>query len=359
MSDATAAMDAAHPPRPGEELDLDALVPFLRRTVGDASGPVEVDQFPSGHSNLTYLVHYGDRDLVVRRPPFGAHARGGHDMGREFSVLSRLDGHYALAPRPLAYDESGDVLGAPFYVMERIRGVILRQQVPQGLDLTPDVMQRLCAALIDNLADIHMLDWEHLGFGEMRREGSYTERQVRGWTQRMEDSRTDPTPVLDEVTAWLGVNRPDDSTAALIHNDFKFDNIVLAADDLGRIVGVLDWEMATVGDPLMDLGTTLGYWVEARDGYAMQAGGFGPTMLPGCPSRRELVQRYESRTGFDCTGIEYHYVYALWKLAVVLQQIYYRYAKGLTTDERFAVFVHMVTLLAQVAADVIEDPSRF
>lgn len=359
MPDATGALDGARPPRSGEELDVDALVPFLSGTIGDAAGPVVVEQFPSGHSNLTYLVHYGDRDLVVRRPPFGAHARGGHDMGREFAVLSRLDGHFPLAPRPLAYDESGDVLGAPFYVMERILGVILRREIPPGLDLTPDVMGRLSANLIDSLADIHLLDWEGLGFGEMRREGSYTERQVRGWTQRMEDSRTDPTPVLDEVTAWLGVNRPDDSTAALIHNDFKFDNIVLAADDLGRIVGVLDWEMATVGDPLMDLGTTLGYWVEARDGYAMQAGGFGPTMLPGCPSRRELVQRYESRTGFDCTGIEYHYVYALWKLAVVLQQIYYRYAKGLTTDERFAVFVHMVTLLAQVAADVIEDPSRF
>lgn len=359
MTDATGAADAALPPRPGEELDLDALVPFLAAELGAAGGPVTVEQFPSGHSNLTYLLHYGDRDVVVRRPPFGAHAKGGHDMGREFAVLSRLAGHYPLAPAPLAFDESGDVIGAPFYVMERIRGVILRRQVPPGIDLAPDVMTRLSANLIDNLADIHLLDWEGLGFGEMRREGSYTERQVRGWARRMEDSRTDPTPVFDEVTAWLVAERPADRGAALIHNDYKFDNIVLAADDVGRIVGVLDWEMATVGDPLMDLGTTVGYWVEAGDNAAMQAGGFGPTMLPGCPTRRELVDRYAARTGFDCSGAEYYYVYALWKLAVVLQQIYYRYAKGFTTDERFAVFVHMVTLLSQVAADVIADPGRF
>ncbi|MBX7161819.1 MAG: phosphotransferase family protein [Acidimicrobiia bacterium] len=359
MTDDNAAVDGAGPPRTGEELDTGSLVPFLVRELGTADGPVEVEQFPSGHSNLTYLVHYGDRDLVIRRPPFGAHAKGGHDMGREFKVLSRLDGHYPLAPRPLAYDESGDVLGAPFYVMERIRGVILRREIPPGIDLTPEVMARLSANLIDNLADIHLLDWDGIGFGELHREGSYTERQVRGWAQRMEDSRTDPTPVFDEVTAWLVAERPADRGVALIHNDYKFDNIVLDTGDLGRIVGVLDWEMATVGDPLMDLGTTIGYWVEAGDNAAMQAGGFGPTMLEGCPTRRELVDRYAARTGFDCSAVEYYYVYALWKLAVVLQQIYYRYAKGFTTDERFAVFVHMVTLLSQVAADVIADPSRF
>lgn len=353
------SVDGARPPRPGEELDIDALVPFLRAALGDFPGPVEVEQFPSGHSNLTYLVRAGDRELVIRRPPFGAHAKGGHDMGREFAVLSRLAGHYPLAPRPLAYDETGGVLGAPFYAMERIRGVILRQQIPPGLDLSPGVMARLSTNLVDNLADIHLLDWEGLGLGELRREGSYTERQVSGWARRMEDSRTDPTPVFDDVTAWLVENRPEDSAAALIHNDYKFDNIVLDPDDLGRIVGVLDWEMATVGDPLMDLGTTLGYWIESRDDAAMQATGFGPTMLPGCPTRRELVARYAERTGLDCSGIEYHYVYALWKLAVVLQQIYYRYVKGFTTDERFAVFVHVVALLSQVAADVVEDPNRF
>lgn len=361
MADSAHAVDGTEPPRPGEGLDLDALGPFLSERIDGLQGPIEVEQFPAGHSNLTYLLRCGGRELVLRRPPFGAHARGGHDMGREHTVLSHLAGHYPLAPEPLAFDESGDVIGAPFYVMERIRGVILRQNIPPEIDarLDSDVMRRLSHAAIDNLADIHLLDWERLGFGGMRRAGSYTERQIEGWSQRMEDSRTDPTPVFDDVTAWLRANRPDDRGAALIHNDYKFDNLVLDASVLGRLVGVLDWEMATVGDPLMDLGTTLGYWVEARDDAALVAGAFGPTMRPGAPSRRELVDRYRARTGFDCAGIEYHYVYALWKLAVVLQQIYYRYAKGFTADGRFAGFVHIVNLLATVAADVVTDPAMF
>lgn len=361
MTDSAHGADGTRPPRPGEELDKDRLGQFLGERVDGLGGEIEVEQFPAGHSNLTYLIRCGSRELVLRRPPFGAHAKGGHDMGREYQVLSRLAGHYPLAPVPLAFDASGDVIGAPFYVMSRIRGVILRQQIPPEIDARLDaaVMARLSHACIDNLADIHLLDWEGLGFGEMRREGSYTERQIEGWARRMEDSRTGPTPTFDEVTAWLRANRPDDRGAALIHNDYKFDNVVLDTSDLGRLVGVLDWEMATVGDPLMDLGTTIGYWVEARDDAAMVGGAFGPTMRPGSPTRRELVDRYAARTGLDCSGIEYYYVYALWKLAVVLQQIYYRYEKGFTTDERFAAFVYVVDLLASVAAGVVADPALF
>jgi len=354
-----AYVDTTKPPREGEELDTATLEPFLRERVEAGEGPLVVEQFPSGHSNLTYLLRLGDRELVLRRPPFGAQAKGGHDMGREFRVLDGLAGKYPKAPRPLAYDESGEVLGAPFYVMERIHGIVLRQSVPEGLDLGPDVMERLSHAVIDNLADIHLLDWRDLGLGELQRPGSYVERQIRGWAQRWEDAKTDENPVFDEVTKWLEANMPADRGASLIHNDYKFDNILLDPDDLGHIVGVLDWEMATIGDPLMDLGTTIGYWVEARDSQAMQAGGFGPTMLPGCPTRREMIHRYAERTGFDTSGREYYFVYAQWKLAVVLQQIYYRYAKGFTTDPRFAAFGFVVEMLARNAAEVIEDPSRF
>lgn len=348
-------IDTTAPPRPGEELDTTGLRAWLTAHVPELpETEIEVAQFPSGHSNLTYLLRLGDREVVLRRPPFGAQARGGHDMSREHAVLARIHAAYPPAPRPIAFCDDHSVMGVDFYLMERIRGIIIRQEVPADLDLGPAVMGRLCESFVDNLATIHTLDWEGAGLGDLSKGLGYVERQIRGWTARWEAAKTDEIPQMDEIAGWLARNMPPDRGQALIHNDFKFDNIVLDAADPTRVIGVLDWEMATIGDPIMDLGTTLGYWVEVDDPAGLQLGKFGPTTLPGSMTRAAIVERYHARTGYDVTGIGYYYTYAVWKLAVVLQQIYFRYAQGYTGDERFAGMIEIVRMLAGVAADSID-----
>ena len=347
-------VDATAEPRAGEELDAEKLERFLKANVPGASGDLEIAQFPAGHSNLTFSLRMGGDDWVLRRPPFGAETVSGHDMGREFKVLDKLGPVFGPAPTPVIFEGSGDVIGAPFYVMERISGVILRSELPPGLDLGPDVMDRLSLSVIDNLAAIHTLDYETVGLGDLGRPDGYVRRQIEGWTQRYQAAQTDEISDLDDVASWLGAHMPAERGAALIHNDYKFDNIVLDRNDVTRIIGVLDWEMATIGDPLMDLGTALGYWVELGDDPALLATAFGPTSRPGAWSRARLIEHYADATGFDVSGIGFYYVYALFKLAAILQQIYYRYAQGFTDDARFAQMIEVVKMLGRVAADTAE-----
>lgn len=275
-------------------------------------------------------------------------------MGREHRVLSKLCEIYPLAPRPYLYCEDEAILGAPFYVMERRRGVILRRQVPPGLELTPVLTTRLSEAFIDNLAAFHSLDYEAAGLGGLGKPEGYVARQVEGWTRRYEKARTDSWPELDQAAAWLLAEMPAESAASLVHNDYKYDNLVLDPGDLARILAVLDWEMCTVGDPLMDLGTTLAYWTEATDDARWRAAGFGPTSLPGSLTRRQLVDRYSAATGRDIPNPTFYFCFGLFKLAVIVQQIYYRYSKGHTRDPRFAELNQMVGILGRVAAGAIE-----
>ncbi len=358
MSDEPSVVDSARPVRSGEELDLDKLEPWLRTHVPgiDASAKVEVDQFPSGHSNLTYRVRVGDAEYVLRRPPFGSRVKSAHDMGREFRVLSALHAVYRPAPRPLAYCEDADVLGAPFYVMQRIVGIILRKE-PGPLAGHPELTRRLCEAFVDNLATIHAVDYAAAGLGDLGKPEGYVERQVSGWTKRYADSQTDDVPEIGQASAWLAAHIPVSPRPALIHNDYKYDNLVLAADDPTRIVGVLDWEMSTVGDPLMDLGTSLAYWVMDDDPPEFQAFRWGPTNLPGSLTRKQLAERYAAKTGIDVSGLHFHYAFAMFKNAVVAQQIYYRYSKGLTKDARFAQFIFAVRFLAKAAVGAAERES--
>lgn len=349
MSDAL--LDPTRPVRPGEELPLDALAAWLRAVLPGSSGPLTVEQFPGGYSNLTYLLRLGDLELVLRRPPVGAHVKTGHDMGREVRVLSRLSTAYPLAPRPLAFCEDPALLGAPFYVMERRKGLILRKEPPPGLALDP---ARLAESLVRGLAELHAIDVVKAGLADFGKPAGYVERQVTGWTQRYRDARTDDWPELEAVAAWLAANRPAESGAALIHNDYKYDNLVLDAADPTRIVAVLDWEMATLGDPLMDLGTTLGYWVEAGDDPAWQAMRVGPTAMPGSPTRRQLAEKYGEITGRDVSGILFHYAFGLLKIAVIAQQIYARYARGQTRDPRFSRLNQVVGLLGRTGAHALE-----
>src|SRR5579864_1443615 len=288
--------EETRPVRAGEELDAACLNAYLKAHIPGWHGPLVVEQFPHGHSNLTYLIRAGDRELVLRRPPFGNPVKTAHDMAREYRVLARLSKVYNPAPEPYAYCDDESVIGVPFYVMERRRGIILRGTA-QGVALDPATLRRACEALIDNLAVLHMLDSQAAGLADLGKPSGYVERQVKGWSERYRNAQTDLVPALDEVASWLAQSRPADAGAALIHNDYKFDNIVLDPGDLTRIVAVLDWEMARIGDPLMDLGTTLGYWVEAGDPPTLKHLVVGPTMQPGSLSRRALAERYLSATG--------------------------------------------------------------
>jgi aminoglycoside phosphotransferase (APT) family kinase protein len=343
--------DGTREVRAGEELDRAKLTAYLGGQLGP--GAIAIEQFPGGHSNLTYLVRHGDAEYVLRRPPFGAKIKTAHDMGREFKVLSHLAPVYPKAPRPVLFCEDEDVIGAKFYLMERRRGVILRKDLPSGMTIEPAVARRLCELLVDALVELHAIDYLAAGLGDLGKPSGYVERQVRGWTERYTGSQTDEIPAVTEVAAWLDAHRPLDGAPALIHNDFKFDNLLLSPE-LDRVTGVLDWEMSTVGDARMDLGTSLSYWVEAGDPQAMHMLRFGLTQLPGMMTRREVTARYAERSGVDLTDAVFYYAYGLFKTAVVAQQIYYRFAKGVTKDTRFAMFIHGVRALSDQAQRAIQ-----
>lgn len=339
--------------RTGEELDLLCLEDYLTRHLANAKGPLVVEQFPSGYSNLTYLLRMGEQDLVLRRPPFGANIKSAHDMGREYKVLTGLRRVYAKVPKPLLYCEDEAVMGAPFYVMERVRGVILRAHPPRDITLSAELMTRLSEQAIDTLAEIHNLDVAAAGLADLGRPQGYTERQISGWTRRYRAAQTDEVATLEQVMPWLQQAMPGDSGAALIHNDYKYDNLILDPTELTRVLAVLDWEMCTLGDPLMDLGTTLGYWIEANDPTAL-IGMFGLTTLRGNLTRQQVVERYMAASGREIKQPLFYYVYGLFKIAVIIQQIYARYRQGHTKDARFAHLDQVVRDCGELAVLALE-----
>lgn len=328
--------DQARGVRAGEELNEQKLASYLRAHLPNLQAALTVRQFPAGFSNLTYLLQFGDRQLVLRRPPIGAKIKTAHDMGREFRILSHLHPVYRKVPEPLLFCEDEAVIGAPFYVMERVSGIILRAQPPEGYRLTPETMRRLSTAFVENLVEIHAIDYRGAGLGDLGSPQGYVNRQIEGWTRRYYNAQTDEVREINQLADWLRANLPHDSPGALIHNDYKYDNLVLSSNDIARVIAVLDWEMATVGDPLMDLGTTLGYWVEPTDSEEWQRSGFVLTRLPGNLSRKEVVDYYAERSGRQVGDATFYYAYGLLKIAVIVQQIYFRYKQGLTRDSRFA-----------------------
>jgi len=346
-------LDSPTPVRAGQGFDVRALAAWLRPRVAGLEGEPELLQFGRGFSNLTYLVRFGAREIVVRRAPPGIEIKSAHDMGREFRILSALSPSWPRAPRPLAYADDRSIIGTPFYVMERVRGVILRARVPEGLALDAPVMRRVSEATCDTLAEIHNLDWRAAGLGGLGKPEGYVERQVRGWAERYKKARTDDVPQVERLGAWLEEHRPEESGATLVHNDFKYDNVVLAPD-LSRVVAVLDWEMATIGDPLMDLGTALGYWIQADDPPVFQVTVFGPTNLPGNLTRVEFVERWSRATGRDASNVLFYFSFALFKLAVVAQQLYKRWVDGHTREERYAMMLEGVRAVASSALVAID-----
>lgn len=347
--------DEAEEPRAEEQFDPERLRPFLEASLPGLSGPLSLLQFRKGHSNLTYLVRLADRELVLRRAPFGAKIKSAHDMRREFTILSALQGAYPKAPRPVAFCDDESLIGARFYLMERVRGVVLRAATaPLGVVFTPQLLRQTSSALLDNLVDLHAVDLAATGLASIGHPAGYVARQVSGWTERYAKAQTDELGDVTSAASWLARNLPGDSDATLIHNDYKYDNVMLDPADLTRIVAVLDWEMATVGDPLSDLGSLLGYWVDPDDPEELRTRPYGPTFLPGSLSRAQLVERYAQRSGRDTSSILFYYVFALFKIAVILQQIYKRFVEGHTRDPRFGALIQPVRMLAKQSARALE-----
>jgi aminoglycoside phosphotransferase (APT) family kinase protein len=338
------------PFREGEQIDAAALAPVLEGRLPGARGVPEVWQFGGGNANLTYLVRYASGDeYVLRRPPLGPVAPGAHDMGREYRVLSVLHRAFAPAPRAYLYCEDSSVIGAPFFVMERRRGVVVRGVVPPefGGGKDPVANRRLSEVLIDTLVDFHRVDPAAVGLETLGRPEGFLARQVRGWQERWERAKTREVAAAADVARWLVERLPPSPPATLVHNDWRLDNMMVAFDDPGRAVAVFDWDMCTLGDPLADLGSLLSMWLEAGEDVPLAAP--MPSRDPGFMTRAEAVRRYGERSGRDVSHVPYYYVFGIFKMAVIVQQIYFRWHRGQTRDARFAVMDQAVEGMLQLA----------
>ncbi|MCA9511785.1 MAG: phosphotransferase family protein, partial [Myxococcales bacterium] len=328
--------------RPDERIDAARVADFLRDRVEGGDLPLAVRQFGGGHANLTYLLRYASPDgarafeYVLRRPPLGPVAKGAHDMHREYRALSVLWQAFPYAPRALVYSDDVSIVGAEFLVMERRDGVVVRGAVPAvfGGGRDPVANRKLSLVVVDTLAELHGVDAAALGLDALGRPDGFLERQVRGWAERYERAKTSDDPTPGEVARWLADHRPASPPPALLHNDWKLDNMAVAPDDPGRCVAVYDWDMCTIGDPLCDLGTTLCSWRAKGD-----ASEGNPGAMPvgeGFLTDDEGAARYCERTGTDPAVVPYYQVFGIFKMGVVIQQIYFRYAQGQTQDARFA-----------------------
>ncbi len=339
--------------RQREALPLPALQAWLRAEVPGIGEVQNVLQFPGGYSNLTYCLQTATQDYILRRPPAGASIKGGHDMSREFRVLTLLQPHYNNIPTLAAYCADESIIGAPFYIMQRIKGVILRTTNAPKLQLSPAWLHQLSEALVDNLVVLHQLDIEKTELIQLGKPEGYVARQVDGWVKRYHHAATDNIIAMDEIAAWLQGHQPTPNAPTLLHNDYKYDNIIWQFEAAPSIAGVLDWEMATVGDPLMDLGATLAYWMEAMDADVLRQ--FNFTWLPGNYTRAEVLARYAEQSGRDLSNMLFYYVFGLFKNAVIAQQIYARWKQGHSSDARFGSLMPVIMAMAQKASDTLHQ----
>ncbi len=331
--------------RPGEELDVAAVDAWLKPRVPGLTGAPRATQYSGGASNWTYRLKYESDDLVLRRPPAGTKAKSAHDMAREFRVQKALRPVYPFVPEMIAFCGDEGVIGSEFYVMRRIAGIIPRARMPDGLALDARTSRRMCESVIDRLVELHRVDPRVAGLETLGKGAGYVRRQIAGWTDRYGKARTWNVPRFRRVIDWLNAQTPDDVATCVIHNDFRLDNVVLDPDDPTRIVGILDWEMATVGDPLMDLGNSLAYWVQADDDFVARRTRRQPTHLPGMLTRREAVAAYFEKSGLAPRDTTFYEVYGLFRLAVIAQQIYTRYFHGQTRNPAFRHFWAMAHYL--------------
>ncbi len=336
-----------------EQIDLVKLNQYLQQHSPETGTVKEIGRFTGGFSNLTYLLQTERKEYVLRKPPVGANIKSAHDMGREFRVLSLLRPHYAKVPMPVIYCDSPDIIGSPFYIMEKMPGIILRAGNAPKMNIPPETLKNLSASLVNNLVALHTLDIKATGLDQLGKPEGYVQRQVEGWIKRYYTAETDKIASMDIVAQWMQQHHPRNQEPAFLHNDYKYDNLLLNADDLTDIMGVLDWEMSTVGDPLMDLGATLAYWFEEGEGDVFKYYNF--TWLPGNYTRKQVVERYAEKSGRDLSDINFYYVFGLFKNAVIAQQIYHRWKQGYSSDARFGALLPMIQLLGEKAEEAINQ----
>jgi len=332
--------------REGEDFDLRVVEDYLRAHVdGVPEGELEVGQFPSGASNLTYLLKVGDWEGVLRRPPLGPVPPKAHDMGRESGILEKLGAVYPLAPKPYFFCEDESVIGAPFYVMERRTGVVIDDSFPENVEPEEGLCRGISRTVIDTLVRLHAVDLEEAGLKDLGRPEGFLRRQTEAWISRYDQAKTEEIEEVEPLTAWLARAVPESPPPAVIHNDYKLNNLVLNPEDLTEVRAVLDWEMATVGDPLFDLAVSLSYWIEPDDPDELKAVMPTVTVTPGFMTRKELIDRYAEKSGRDLSEMHWYVVFGYFKLAGILQQIYARWKNGQTQDDRFADFGKRVRTL--------------
>lgn len=339
--------------RLGEEFPLENLKVFLQNNNIDTSN-LKLKQFPSGYSNLTYFLKNSSQEMVLRRPPYGAKSlKGGHDMLREYTVLKNLKSQFHKVPNVHLYCDDENILGAPFYIMDRVQGYIIRPNLQQKNSPSKEIIEKISSSLVDTLVELHSVDINQANLNDLGKIDGYVKRQVEGWTKRYYHSKTDSISDMEFIAKWLNENQPKESKEAIIHNDFKYDNLVLDKNNYSNIISVLDWEMATIGDPFMDLGTTLGYWVDRNDLPELQLFQLSATTLEGNPSREGILEMYENKSGHTVNNPVFYYVFGLFKIAVIAQQIYFRYKKGFTKDKRFGLLNLAVISLSVMAKQAI------
>ncbi len=327
-------IDKAKPVREKEQLPLDKVDAWIKAHISGVTGVPEITQYTGGASNWTYRIKYDSHDLILRRPPAGTKAASAHDMKREYDIQKALMPYYTV-PEMLAFCNDHSVMDCDFYIMRRVEGIIPRANLPKDLVLTKEQVRQLCMNVIDKLIELHKIDIQRSGLSDFGKGKGYCERQIKGWSERYQKARTWNVPKFTKVINWLKANVPTEERSCMIHNDFRFDNVILNPENPMEIIGVLDWEMATVGDPMMDLGNTLAYWVQADDDFMAKSTRRQPTNAEGMLTRKEVIAYYCGKMGFEPKQFTFYEVYGLFRLAVIAQQIYYRYYHKQTNNKEF------------------------
>lgn len=343
--------DATIPVRAGEEIDLGRLLDFLQSSIdGLPEGQLEIRQFGAGHSNLTYALKVGDWEGVLRKPPLGPVAPKAHDMEREFKILQALAPVFPAAPKPYVFSDDTSIAGGPFFVMERRHGIVLDTAFPDGIEYTADIGRRISEKMVDTLVQLHAIDPSQTALTELAKPEGFMERQVKGWIGRYERAKTHDIEEVEALKQWMLDHIPVSQEPTIIHYDFKLNN-ALFSEDFSEITGLFDWEMTTVGDPLADLGAAMSYWIQGDDPELLKNGMGKPsvTVNDGFYSRQEFIRSYGEKSGRDVSQIDFYLTFAYFKLAVIVQQIYFRYTNGQTQDPRFANFDRFVKSLIRYA----------
>lgn len=337
--------------RKGEELSIQPLVNFLQNHVLELNdNELEIEQFGSGHSNLTYLLRVGDWEGVLRRPPHGPVAANAHDMEREYTFLKYIDEFYLVAPKPYVFSDDESIVGSPFFIMERKKGIVLDTKIPELIKYEPEIGKKLSSLMVDQLVQLHEIDYKQTKLSDISKPDGFMERQVHGWINRYERAKTDEVKGVNQLVTYLQSNIPQNSEATIIHYDYKLNNAMFN-DELDEMIGLFDWEMSTVGDPLADVAVALSYWIQGDDNDLLKYGLGEPpvTVMDGFYTRDEFVYEYAEKSGRDVSNIDYYMTFAYFKLAVIGQQIYYRYKQGQTSDPRFAKLNILVENMLQQA----------